>query len=69
MFEFPMHDKCPTVYRLPVHLEGQHLVYFNSHDDIDHIVQRGAVKETELTAWFKLNQTNPNARNTTSKCS
>ena len=65
MFEFVMHEETPPVYRLPVHLEGQHLVYFTADDDIHRVVQRGAVKETALTAWFKLNQTNPDARNTT----
>lgn len=65
IFEFSMHEECPTVYRLPVHLEDQQLVYFNPDDDIDHVVERAAVKETALTAWFKLNQTNPEARNTT----
>ena len=65
MFELVMHEETPPVYRLPVHLEGGHMVYFTADDDINDVVQSGAVKETELTAWFKLNQTNPDARNTT----
>jgi hypothetical protein len=65
MFEFVMHEETPPVYRLPVHLEGQHLVYFKPGDNIDHVLERGAAQETLLTAWFKCCQTNPDARNTT----
>lgn len=65
IFEFPMHAQNPTVYRLPVHLEDQQLVYFNADDNVDDVMERGATKETPLTAWFKINQSNPQARNTT----
>ena len=65
IFEFPMHAQKPTVYRLPVHLEDQQLVYYNPDDNVDDVLERGASKETPLTAWFKINQSNPQARNTT----
>ena len=65
MFEFPMHFAQPTVYRLPVHLEDQQMVYYNPDDNPNNVLERGATKETLLTAWFKINQSNPNARNTT----
>ena len=65
ILEFPMHYLKPTVYRLPVHLEDQQMVYYNPGDNPNDVLQRGANKETELTAWFKINQSNPNARNTT----
>ena len=65
MFEFSMHALKPTVYRLPVHLEDQQLVYYNPDDNPDDVLERGANKETQLTAWFKINQSNPDARNTT----
>jgi hypothetical protein len=60
-----MHAQSPTVYRLPVHLEDQQLVYFNADDNADDVMERGATKDTPLTAWFKINQSNPQARNTT----
>ena len=65
IFEFPMHAQNPTVYRLPVHLEDQQLVFFNADESVDDVMERGATKETPLTAWFKINQSNPQARNTT----
>ena len=60
-----MHAQSPTVYRLPVHLEDQQLIYYNPDDNPDDVMERGATKETPLTAWFKINQSNPQARNTT----
>ena len=60
-----MHAQDPHIYRLPVHLEDQQLVFYNADDNVDDVMERGATKETPLTAWFKVNQTNPLARNTT----
>ena len=60
-----MHAIKPTVYRLPVHLEDQQLVYYNPDNNPNEVLERGANKETQLTAWFKTNQSNSNARNTT----
>ena len=50
MFEFPMHALYPTVYRLPVHLEDQQMVYYNPDDNPNDILERAANKETKLTA-------------------
>ena len=65
IFEFPMHAQKPTVYRLPVHLEDQQLIYYNPGDNVNDVLERAATKETPLTAWFKINQSKPEARNTT----
>lgn len=65
IMEFNMHAEFPAVYRLPVHLEGQQVVYFNPDDNILDVLERGAAKETPLTAWFNINRTNEAARNTT----
>ena len=64
IFEFSMHSESPSVYRLPVHLEDQQLVYYNADDDVDEVLGRGALKKTPLTEWFKANETYPDARNT-----
>ena len=60
-----MHAETPHVYHLPVHLEDDQLVYFQPDDNIDEVLERGATKETCLTAWFKVNAANPDARTTT----
>ena len=55
IFEFPMH----------AHLEDQQLVYYNPGDNVNDVLERAATKETPLTAWLKINQSNPEVRNTT----
>ena len=65
IFEFPMHAQTPTVYRLPVHLEDRQLIYYNADENVNDVLQRVETKDTQLTAWFKINQSNPQARNTT----
>ena len=60
-----MHAQKPAVYCLPVHLENQQLIYYNSGDNVNDVLERAATKETPPTAWFKINQSNPEARNTT----
>ena len=65
IFEFSMHSESPSVYQLPVHLENQHLIYYNADDDVDEILGRETLKKTPLTEWFEANRTYPEARNTT----
>ena len=50
-----MHSESPSVYRLPVHLENQHLIYYNADDDVDEILGRETLKKTPLTEWFEAN--------------
>jgi hypothetical protein len=52
LFEFPLHDKSHSIIRPAVHLPNMQPVYF----------AEGNEKDTTLTAWFKLNRDNPNAR-------
>ena len=56
-----MHDKSHSIIRLPVHLEFQQPVYFE--EGYEHAApQNLQQKATFLTAWFKLNENDPNAR-------
>lgn len=64
IFEFPMHAENPTVYRLPVHLPDQQMVYFNAEDDVNVVLEQGASRKTALMAWFEANGRYPNARTT-----
>ncbi|CAF3519677.1 unnamed protein product [Rotaria sp. Silwood1] len=61
LFEFPLHDKSHTIIRLAVHLPNQQPVYFAEGNERQ-AVERAATKDTTLTAWFKLNSKNPDAR-------
>ena len=40
-------------------------MYYNADANINDVVENDASKDTALTAWFKINQTNPQARDTT----
>ena len=40
-------------------------MYFNPDENINDVLVRGAAKDTPLTAWLKINQTSPQARETT----
>jgi hypothetical protein len=65
IFEFAMHAEEPTVYRLPVHLPDQQMVYFNDDDAIDDILECGSSKKTCLTEFFVANAQHPEARELT----
>ena len=62
IFEFNMHKELPSVTRLPVHEKDQQLIYYNEDDILDEVVERGHVRHTALTAWFKKNQEDAAAR-------
>ena len=62
LFEFKMHEEKPSVYRLPVHLENEQMVFFDDDDDLEEVENRAANKDSQLMAWFKANQTYPEAR-------
>jgi ATP-dependent DNA helicase PIF1 len=56
ILEYPLHDSSHTVCRLAVHLENRQSVSFELGKEED-AIQKAALKDTQLTAWFKLNQT------------
>ncbi|XP_024871388.1 uncharacterized protein LOC112454320 [Temnothorax curvispinosus] len=49
-----------TVIRLAVHLPNRQMVYFRAGNE-EQAVQRELTRDTTLTAWFKLNQSDENA--------
>ena len=56
IFEFPLHEEKPSVYRLPVHEEDQQMVYFDDDDDAEELMGRNSIKKTHLTEWFTANR-------------
>ncbi|XP_023239126.1 LOW QUALITY PROTEIN: uncharacterized protein LOC111637795 [Centruroides sculpturatus] len=54
IFRFKMHDQSHTIYRLPVHLQNEHIVYFQQGNE-QVAAHRAQSKDTKLTGWFKLN--------------
>jgi hypothetical protein len=61
IFEFDMHDKSHTIYRLNFHLPDEQNVYFREGDE-EQAAIRAAVRQTQFTAWFELNRIDANAR-------
>lgn len=59
-FSFPMNHQDPPIIRLEMHLEDEQNIVFSETNDIKKIEKD--VKHTKLTAWFHLNQTEPEAR-------
>ena len=58
--EYKMHAQSHTIIRLPLHLPEQQPVYFKlGHEE--EAVERAARKNTQLTAWFELNQSSEDA--------
>ena len=59
--EYNMHEQSHTIIRLSVHLPDQQPVYFqqgHEHEALD----RSTYGDTQLTAWFKLNEEDDSAR-------
>ncbi|XP_077277509.1 uncharacterized protein LOC143905793 [Temnothorax americanus] len=52
--------KSHTVIRLAVHLPNRQMVYFRAGNE-EQAAQRELTRDTTLTAWFKLNQSDENA--------
>ncbi|XP_060129913.1 uncharacterized protein LOC132592021 [Zootoca vivipara] len=58
---FEMHYQSHTIHRFAVHLPDEQSVFFNPND-INTAAQRASTRNTQLTAWFKLNQEQEQAR-------
>ena len=61
LFEFPLHGKSHSVVKLPIHLSNKQSVFFRRGEEAA-AVEKALNKDTHLTAWFKLNTTDPSAR-------
>ncbi|CAF1168005.1 unnamed protein product [Rotaria sordida] len=61
LFEFPLHDKSHAIIRLAVHLPNQQPVYFAEGNERQ-ALEKATMKDTTLTACFKLNSKNPDAQ-------
>ena len=64
IFGFPVHAESPSVIRLPVHLDGQQSVCFGEEEAAEDILERVALKQTELMGWFEYNTLHEDGRTT-----
>lgn len=56
LYHFPLHDRDPSVVRLQIHLEGQHMVTFRPDDSVEAVRERAESEKTTLTAFFDANK-------------
>nr|XP_047123764.1 uncharacterized protein LOC105849148 [Hydra vulgaris] len=61
IYEYSISDMSHTIIRLQVHLPDNQIVYFNEGEE-QVAINRAAQRDTHLTAWFKLNAENFEAR-------
>ena len=59
IFEFPVHEECPPVIHLSVHLPGKQSVYFAADLTADEIRERIEKQESTLMAFFHYNLEHP----------
>ena len=60
--KYSMHEQTHSITRLKIHLPNRQSVVF-AHGQEENAIANAAVKDNTLTAWFKLNQSDPTARN------
>ena len=60
IFEFEMCHRYPAVMKLQLHLENEQVVIFNEDDNAPEVLER--FSKTQLTEYFQLNKTDPDAR-------
>jgi len=63
VFVFDLHDQCPAVSRLQIHLEDHQLVRFGMNQDHRSMAVSGP-PATSLTAFLEFNRANPDVRET-----
>ena len=61
LFEFRLQGRSHTVEKLPVHLPDMQSVFFKRGEETP-AIERALLTDTKLTAWFKLNIIDANAR-------
>lgn len=60
IFKFQLHGQSPAVKHLPVHLEDHHVIRYEDNADLQEALDEA--KDTSLMAWFKLNESDPEAQ-------
>ena len=62
LMAFKMHAEVPNVYRLQLHLEGEHSVTFQEDNSLEQVQQRADASSSTLIAFFNECAQNQNSR-------
>ena len=63
IYGFKLHERWPKCMSLSIHLDNQQQIYFQDDDDVQPIVDH-LPRLTHLTAFYKINEDNPDGYNT-----
>ncbi|XP_010456611.1 PREDICTED: uncharacterized protein LOC104738072 [Camelina sativa] len=61
IYKFPIQFRTTPVQKLSFHIEGKKPCYFRKDANIDEVLEKSINEDSQLTAWFYLNQINPTA--------
>ena len=62
LFSFKLHTEVPNMYRMQLHLEGEHSVTFREDNSIEEVEQRVEAASSTLIAFFRKCAQNETAR-------
>lgn len=65
IFGFDIHNRSPTVDRLPIHLPGEKHLNFQSTANLENVCHNATTKNSKLEAWFIANKELPHSCNFT----
>ncbi|XP_074283443.1 uncharacterized protein LOC141607991 [Silene latifolia] len=65
IFGFDIHQRNPSLIRLPVHLPGEQFVVLSDTSNLQAVINRATNNETKLMGWFTANAMYPEARELT----
>lgn len=65
IFGFDIHNRWPSVDRLPIHLPREKHINFQSTADLEKVSNTTSSKRSKLEAWFVANKELPHSRNFT----
>ncbi|XP_026398220.1 uncharacterized protein LOC113293999 [Papaver somniferum] len=64
---FKIHYRNPSIERLPLHIEGEQLVYHNDTDDLRDVLDKEDPDASKFIQWMKANRDHEDARKWTYK--
>lgn len=62
IFSYDIHYRTPPVERLAFHLKGEQSVSFRDDDDLDEVVDKATIGQTQFTKWMEYNRTHDDAK-------
>ncbi|XP_074322869.1 uncharacterized protein LOC141659841 [Apium graveolens] len=65
IFGFDIHNRWPSVDRLPIHLPSEKYINFKISAELEKVCKNATSKKTKLEAWFIANKELPQSRNFT----